>query len=280
MLKLKDRTILAVTAHPGDLEWYCGGTICQLARENRVVHILAGGGKNGNGQSDEVAAVRREQFAAAEVMGIGETVFLDLPSGDLAYGSLPTLRVRLYRAMRSYQPLVVMSFDPGNTYDPDPDHLALGRLVLEAAALHPNTRLFPEERNGPYLRPELLLFFGDLLTEPSAVNSALEWRDRKIAALRCHTTHTAPALEDGDTASAACGSDRGARDKAPSGEAFRAFAWIDGLLQPMTQSQLAEWRPKRIEPTPQPHSDPAAEERAVSRTSPKDGKLRGVKKGR
>lgn len=234
MLKLKNRTILAVTAHPGDLEWYFGGTICQLSEGNRIIHILAasGGmehGTQGAGEND--GAHRREQFAAAERMGVAETVFFDLPDGDLAYGSAPALRVRLYRAMRNYQPQVVVTFDPGISY-PHPDHEAVGRLTIEAARLHPNGRYFPEEKPAAYNRPELVILLDPGLDRVWAVNDIGKTYKRKVEALRCHTSQFTRAWEEIEADLRTMLTAQGAAAGVEMGEVYRPMVWSGGYLVP------------------------------------------------
>ena len=232
---LAGKTIMAVTAHPDDLEWYFGGSIHQLAKKNRVVQIVASSGVRSPGSpgSEEAelgAAHRREQMAAAEILGIAETVFFDLPEGDLAYGSLSTLRVRLYRAFRNYQPQVLVTFAPGNDYDPHPDHHAVARLALEAACLHPCGKLFPEERSLTYERPEWFLLLGCSPAGPYAVNDISKSFAQKLGALRCHASRTAGRWEQIESDLTAIAVQYGAQAGAKYGEAYLTLGWVHGEL--------------------------------------------------
>ena len=240
MWKFAGKTIVAVTAHPDDLEWYFGGSVHQLAKKNRVVQIVASCGAKSTGspgpeEAELGAALRREQFAAAEILGIAETVFFDLPEGDLAYGSLSTLRVRLYRAFRNYQPQVLASFDPGNDRDPHPDHRAVGKLALEAAYLHPCAKLFPEERPLAYARPEQFLLFGNYFAGPYEVNDISKSFAQKLAALRCHTSQTAARWDQVEHDLTAIAAQYGAQAGVKYGEAYLDLGWVHGELGPLTQ---------------------------------------------
>lgn len=229
------KTIMAVTAHPGDLERYFGGSIHQLARKNRIVQIVATCGVKSAGnlppEDAEIgAAHRREQMAAAEILGIEETVFFDLPEGELAYGSQATLRVRLYRAFRNYQPHVLVTFAPGNDFDPHPDHRAVAGQALEAAYLHPCGRLFPEERPVPYVRPERFLLFGGSPAEPYEVSDISKSFAQKLAALRCHTSRTAGRWEEIEGDLTAIAARYGAQAGVAYGEACLVMGWVHGEL--------------------------------------------------
>ncbi|MGE5528213.1 MAG: PIG-L deacetylase family protein [Patescibacteria group bacterium] len=238
MLEFTDRTILAVTAHPDDLEWLFGGTICQLARRNRVVHIIATSGNKGTRDPgvDETAlaaARRREQMAAAAVTGVQETIFFDLPDGDLAYASLNTLRARLYRAMRNYQPQVLITFDP-QSLDPHPDHTTVGRVAFEAGYLHPCVRYFPENEPKAWTdSPACYLLFGTNLPEPCRVNDVTKVFPQKLEALRCHASQTGAGWDGIETALRATAAEYGKRIKAKLGEAYRRLEWVNGELRPV-----------------------------------------------
>ena len=230
MQDLVAKKVLVVTAQPGELEWLFGGTIYQLSCKNHVVHVIATCGEKGTSDPEadeaEVAAVRRrEQLASAEITGVRETIFFGLPDGDLAYGSLPTLRLRLYRAMRTYQPQVLITFDPESRYDPHPDHGAVARLAFEAANLHSRMNYFPEKAPAHQAELERCLFFAaNPSSEPYKVNDVTEGYPQRLAALRCHASQTAARWKeiqaDLDAAAAVYGKEIGAR----FGEPYRELA--------------------------------------------------------
>ena len=79
--------ILVVTAHPDDVDFGAGGTVATWISEgNEVVYCLVTDGQAGGSDNtvtrDEVAALRRrEQTAAANMLGVTELHWLGFPDG-------------------------------------------------------------------------------------------------------------------------------------------------------------------------------------------------------
>lgn len=93
--------VLAIGAHPDDLEILCGGTLARFAqRGDPVTMLVMSDGSAGHAQipAPELAAIReREARAAAAVIG-AELVWLGLPD-EFVFNDEPTRR-RLLDAIR------------------------------------------------------------------------------------------------------------------------------------------------------------------------------------
>jgi LmbE family N-acetylglucosaminyl deacetylase len=161
--------VLAVAAHPDDLESWCGGTLARCAAEGaRVVYLLLTSGEKGmrdpRPSPTEVAALREaEQREAARLLGVHEVHFLRYPDGELEDNR--GLREALVRYLRLLRPSAVFTHDPVRPDDPyvgHRDHRITGRAVLDA--VYPaarNRRYFPEHRLAGLARyavPEVWLF--------------------------------------------------------------------------------------------------------------------------
>lgn len=147
------RTVLAVGAHPDDLDFGAAATLAGFAAAGlRVVLCVVTDGDAGGFDSEGPAAMtaRRhsEQRAAAATVGAEEVHFLGERDGFLE----PDHRVReaLVRLMRRVRPDVVLSPHPERDWDrmqaAHPDHLACGEAVVRAA--------YPAVEN-PYAYPHL-----------------------------------------------------------------------------------------------------------------------------
>jgi LmbE family N-acetylglucosaminyl deacetylase len=82
--------ILAVSAHPDDVEFTSGGSLLRWTLEGWTAALVVGT-DGGKGSQDptvvpaELATVRQaEQRAAARILGITEVIFLDYPDGELS----------------------------------------------------------------------------------------------------------------------------------------------------------------------------------------------------
>lgn len=126
------RRVLAVGAHPDDLEYFCGGTLALYARAGaRVVGVRATRGERG-GRLPRLPEVRvAEQQEAARRLGY-TPVILDFPDRGLDAQD-PALRQALQHLLNQEQPDLVLTFDPDRPFPVyrHPDHLAVARALLD-----------------------------------------------------------------------------------------------------------------------------------------------------
>jgi LmbE family N-acetylglucosaminyl deacetylase len=132
--------ILAVHAHPDDIETLGAGTLALLAGGgHRITIATATAGEGGATETppDETARIRRrEAAAAAAIIGAGYRC-ADLP--DLGVFNDDPSRRRITELIRAAQPDIVITASP---VDYHPDHEAVSVLVRDAcfAASVPNYR--------------------------------------------------------------------------------------------------------------------------------------------
>ncbi|MGH2660927.1 MAG: PIG-L deacetylase family protein [Actinomycetota bacterium] len=193
---------LVLFAHPDDAEYMCGGTVAEWTREGTEVHLVIV--TDGSAGSNEPGAVRaeiskvrkREQKAAAKVLGVKTVTFLDFPDGMLEV-NLET-RKAVTREVRRLRPEVVVAPDPsrlwyGRQYINHADHRAAGELALCAVMPDaPSRPQFPElldEGLEPYEIPHLWL----ATEEPDTYLDITKTMDVKLEAL---TKHRSQNLED------------------------------------------------------------------------------------
>ncbi len=115
--------VLAVGAHPDDVELGCGATVAKLAKAGRSVGILnLTRGEAGTRGTPEQR--RGEAAEAARALGVVELRFLDCGDGSLRSG--PAEEDALIEALRELRPDLVLSPTP---YDRHPDHIRAHALV-------------------------------------------------------------------------------------------------------------------------------------------------------
>ena len=196
--------ILVVTAHPDDVDFGAGGTVATWISEgHEVVYCLATDGQAGGSDNtvtrDEVAALRRrEQTAAANMLGVTELHWLGFPDGAVVADL--NLRREISAVIRIVKPDRVLTQSGERNYNriyaSHPDHLATGEAAL--CAVYPDARnevAFPEllsERGlAPHSVPETWIMAGP---NPKHYVDTTDVIDKKIAALLCHESqHTDPA---------------------------------------------------------------------------------------
>ena len=141
---------LAVVAHPDDLEYGCSAAIAAWTDSGReVAYVLATRGEAGIDSLDPAvcgALREREQRASAAVVGVTAVEFLDHRDGVIEYG--PALRQDIAAAIRRHRPELVLTLNHRDTWGGaawnSPDHVAVGRATLDAAADAGNRWIFPE----------------------------------------------------------------------------------------------------------------------------------------
>ncbi len=193
------RRLLAVVAHPDDVEFTYGGTIARWIAEGGEVYYLictdgAAGGGHPSHTADWLRETReREQRDAAAFLGVRDVFFLRYRDGEL----LPSLELRLSiaRCIRQVRPDTALILNPVRHWGPNtlrgnhPDHLAAGEAAL--AALYPgvgNAWTFTEllaEGLQPHTVPEILIVNTE---KPDYAVDISTTRDTKIAAIRQHVS--------------------------------------------------------------------------------------------
>ena len=149
------KVVLAIGAHPDDIDFGAGGTVSKWISEGAQVHyLLATTGQSGGFDEtidrSEIPSIRQfEQRAAGDVYGVSSIEFLDFMDGSVTV--TPQLRKEISRAIRRVKPDTVISQSPIRNFDrigaSHPDHLATGEAALQA--------VYPDARN-PFAFPELL----------------------------------------------------------------------------------------------------------------------------
>ena len=168
--------ILAVGAHPDDVELGCGGTLALLARRGRSVGILdlTRGEAGTRGTPDTRAA---EAIEAARVLGSRFRDGLDLGDGNLRTDRAAELEV--IDVIRRRRPRLVFAPLPNDRH---PDHVRAGRLVADAAFY---AGLRSLETGRPPHRPQQVVFFpSTFLAEPTFLVDVTAFLETKLAAVR------------------------------------------------------------------------------------------------
>ncbi|MDE3078269.1 MAG: PIG-L family deacetylase, partial [Chloroflexota bacterium] len=144
--------VMAVAAHPDDIEWGMAGTVARLTEAGKsVVYVLAtrgeAGSENGELTFEQVGELReKEELAAAREVGVSAVEFLGFPDSQVYYG--PELRRAIARSIRRHRPEVLItgnfeSYWPGGHLN-HPDHRHVGQAAVDALLDASLRSAFPE----------------------------------------------------------------------------------------------------------------------------------------
>lgn len=194
----EDPCVLAIAAHPDDIEFACAGTIALWVDQGAdVTYCIVTDGSTGTQDAALVGAPlteirRKETIAAAAAVGVSKVEFLGYRDGYVE----PTLDLRrdVARVFRRVKPHRMMVMDPqplpGGWFVNHPDHRAVAQASLDVTLTAGTTPgHFPElidEGLEPWqgLRETYVMGPGGGETAID-ISSTI---DRKIEALRCHAS--------------------------------------------------------------------------------------------
>jgi N-acetylglucosamine malate deacetylase 1 len=163
--------VLAIGAHPDDLECHCGGTLARYVAEGHAVvmcHASAGDYGSTGPDGPERAELRTgEARRAAELIG-AEHVTLGLSDGGIRSEDAEQRRA-VEELAREAAPDVVITHSAADYH---PDHRELHRLVIDAVHLAANPR---RTASGPALRQHVPIYFME--TDASLRFQPTEWVD-------------------------------------------------------------------------------------------------------
>lgn len=190
---MTDADIMVVSPHPDDAEYGVAGTVARWVKEGkRVIYVVCTNGDKGtsdiNMDPEKLADTRKkEQRAAAEVLGVSEVIFLGLP--DQGLEDTPEFRKRIVRLIRQYRPHTMVTADPYRRYIWHRDHRITGQVVLDAVFPYARDHLaYPdlfEEGLRPHKVKEIFFWAADDINYRSDITATF---DLKVQALRCHNS--------------------------------------------------------------------------------------------
>lgn len=173
--------VLAIGAHPDDVEVGIGGVVAKLVAQGYSVGILdlTRGEMASRGSVEERAQESRE---AAEILGVVERECAKLPDGRLA--NTTDQQQTLIPLLRSLRPRIILA--PMEN-DRHPDHNAAYSLVRDANYFAGLAKLDPDAVREPHRAPDLYFYrvYGDP-TMPQLVVDISDHFEQKMRAVQAY----------------------------------------------------------------------------------------------
>ena len=133
---MNKRQILAIGAHPDDIELGCGGTLRKHVLNGDEVHYVIASLGEKSGDSDKR---RDEVMAAAELMGVRDVSFLNLPDTMIMHDGI-TVSL-LDECIEKIDPDIVYVHSPRDYHQ---DHANIAKSALSASRRMRNSIFFYE----------------------------------------------------------------------------------------------------------------------------------------
>lgn len=184
--------LLAVAAHRDDVELTCGGTLIAAARQGHATAVIdLTDGEMGTRGS---AALRGEEAArAAAILGLQARESLGLP--DAGIENTPATRERLARAIRRFQPRVVIAPALEGRH---PDHRVTAQLVRDACFVAGLGKVAPEvPKHRPHKVLHCITYRQDFV-KPTFVVDVSDVFEQKMEAIRCYDSQFAGLTQAGE----------------------------------------------------------------------------------
>ena len=207
---------MVIIAHADDAEFAAAGTVALWAQEGWDVYyvVCTDGGSGGPDEATDVSLAARqqvietrkkEQQAAADVLGVKEVLFLGYTDGQLQPDL--ALRQNLVRLLRRYRPTRVICQSPERSWTPElrigayhSDHMAAGQATL--AAIYPASQnpwdfpqLLEEEGLKPHKISEIYIVAAPVVNHSVDISSTI---DTKLAALAAHESQIGSRITELD----------------------------------------------------------------------------------
>jgi LmbE family N-acetylglucosaminyl deacetylase len=195
--------VLAIGAHPDDIEYGCGGTLTRYAqRGHQVFLFVASDGALGG----DAAERRREQDDSAAILGVRQVFWGGYDDTELPLNR--DLIVRLESVIRDVRPHMIFVNFPDDTHQ---DHRHLAQAATSATRYVPNV-LFYEVPSTQNFAPHCYTDIEKVL-------------DKKLASLEAHRSQVAKTnIEDLTILELAvsCANFRGIQARVKYAEAFQS----------------------------------------------------------
>lgn len=176
--------VLAIAAHPDDIELSCGGTVAKLVKQGKKVGIVdLTQGEMGTRGSAEIRLQEAEK--AAEILGLAMRENLRMYDGKFTTGHVNKLR--LIRVIRQYRPDVLLI---PHWLERHPDHERAHRLARDAWFYSGLRKIETEEEDGLVLephRPKICFHYMQKYEfEPSFIVDITDVYDLRMEAIRAY----------------------------------------------------------------------------------------------
>lgn len=181
------KRVLAVGAHPDDIEILCSGTLAKFAKLNaQIIIAVATDGSAGHMEipSSELAQIRQEEAKKAANLIGAEFHWLGYPD-ELLFEDINS-RLRFVDLIRATKPDVILTHDPDDYH---PDHRVVSRLMFDASFVAGLPNIKTKHPAHPGVQP---LYYFDTISganfNPTEYVDITDTYKTKQTMIECHSS--------------------------------------------------------------------------------------------
>jgi LmbE family N-acetylglucosaminyl deacetylase len=186
----KGMNILAIGAHPDDIETSCGGTLAKYAAQGHKIFTATA--TNGNVGSatlsmEEIAKIRKEEARKAAAVIGAEYVCLDYD--DEMFFEDKNARLAFIDLVRYCKADIILTHNPE---DYNPDHELTSKIINDIAVMIPVAKI--QTRNKPYDKIPIIAYFepvNGLGFVPTEYVDISDYFDKKMEMCYAHQSQIA-----------------------------------------------------------------------------------------
>jgi len=189
---MKQVDVLAIAAHPDDIELICGGTLIRAHALGRTTGILdLAAGELASRGTPELRA--KEAAKAAKVMGVAVRENLGFPDGGIQ--NTPETRAKVAVVIRRLQPKIVITH---SLHGRHPDHPIVAQLVRDACFVAGLKKVEPKIPPHRPLKVLHALSFREDNLKPTFVVDISEAFEKKLEAIACYESQFVETVQAGE----------------------------------------------------------------------------------
>jgi len=184
--------VLAIAAHPDDMELICGGTLIRahmLGHSTAILDLAAG--EMASRGTPELRA--KEAAKAAKVMGVSVRENLGFPDGGIQ--NTPETRAKVAVVIRRLQPKIVITH---SLHGRHPDHPIVAQLVRDACFVAGLKKIEPKIPAHRPLKVLHALSFREDNVKPTFVVDVSDAFEKKLEAIGCYESQFGDAVQAGE----------------------------------------------------------------------------------
>lgn len=141
----KGKVLAAIQAHADDVPYMWGGTVAKLIKEGYTGYLIR---TTNEETSNDIDAIEQDHHNLAKVLGLKKAFDLGYRKHRIDIVSEVELRARLFFLIRVLQIDTILTFDPFDHYEENPDHYYTAQAIMAARWMASQRKEYPEHIKG------------------------------------------------------------------------------------------------------------------------------------